>query len=102
MDHKDKVLHFISRFKSGDKENRVEYVFTNGCCFWFAYILQSRFASDGAVIMYDDIMNHFGTEISGRIYDITGDVTEQYSWIPWNNIQDELHRSRIIRDCVLF
>lgn len=29
--------------------------------------------------MYDQVINHFVTEIYGRLYDITGDVTGKYN-----------------------
>ena len=46
--------------------------------------------------------NHFGTKINGRVYDITGDVTFKYEWKPWSEVDDELLRARIIRDCIMF
>ena len=27
-----------------------------------------------------------------RVYDITGDVTNLYEWIPWNNVDDDLKK----------
>lgn len=94
------VADFLKRFHSGDS---ITDVFSNGCCYWFARILFERFSmSHGAVIMYDDVMNHFGTKIQGKVYDITGDVTLQYEWKPWSDVDDELLRARIIRDCILF
>jgi hypothetical protein len=48
-------------------------------------------------------MNHFATEIDGRIYDITGDITDdpQYHWKRWTAVcaEDYKHASRIHRDC---
>lgn len=52
--------------------------------------------------MYDEIENHFGTKVNGRVYDITGDVTFKYEWKAWSDVDDELPRSRIIRDCIMF
>ena len=52
--------------------------------------------------MYDDIANHFGTRVGDRVFDITGDVTSEYQWKPWSEMDDELHRSRIERDCINF
>lgn len=93
------VKGFLSRFHSDDN---VDTVFTNGCCYWFSYILRGRFSENGAKLMYDQIANHFGTEIDGRVYDVTGDVSEDYSWEPWDNLSDDLLKKRIIRDCVNF
>lgn len=43
-----------------------------------------------------------GTQIQGRLYDITGDVTEKYQVKPWDALDDGLLKKRIIRDCILF
>ena len=52
--------------------------------------------------MYDLTENHFMVEIDGRLYDITGDVTGEYTPIPWDFYDDIVHKRRIERDCVLF
>ena len=52
--------------------------------------------------MYDQVANHFVAEIDGRLYDITGDVTDAYKVEPWDELEDDLLRSRIIRDCIMF
>ena len=91
------VEKFLERFHESRSVNKV---FTNGCCYWFAFILHNRF--EGSKMMYDQIENHFATLINGRLYDITGDVTEKYNMEPWDELDDELLKSRIIRDCVLF
>lgn len=93
------VSGFIKKFHNSEL---VDVVFSNGCCYWFAWILYSRFFGDGAEIMYDQIANHFGTRINGIVYDITGDVTKTYNWVTWASIDDESHKKRIIRDCILF
>ena len=54
------------------------------------------------MVMYASIDNHFGTMICGRVYDITGDVTDKYEWKPWLEFSDEIERQRIIRDCAMF
>ena len=93
------ILGFIGRFAGS------ETVFTSGCCYWFAHILASRFTD--AVIVLAVIENHFVTRISGRLYDVTGDVTEKYSdafLVDWSDMAnyDELEQARVLRDCVLF
>ena len=93
------VKNFLKRFHESDN---VEEVFSCGCCYWFAIILYGRFIREGATIMYDEVENHFGTRIRGRVYDITGDVTDSYKWETWESMTDELHRQRIIRDCINF
>ena len=77
--------------------------FTCGMCYWFAHILYHRFYPEQlAVIMYDPIANHFGCKIGKEIYDITGVVTNKYSWQKWEDYKmiDSLHTSRICRDCI--
>ena len=94
------VAQFLKRFHFSED---ITDVFSNGCCYWFAKILYDRFAlTHGATIMYDEVINHFGTKINGRVYDITGDVTSKYEWKPWADLEDDLLRSRIIRDCIMF
>ena len=94
------VAQFLKRFHFSED---ITDVFSNGCCYWFAKILYDRFAlTHGATIMYDEVINHFGTKINGRVYDITGDVTFKYEWKPWSELGDELLRARIIRDCIMF
>lgn len=78
----------------------IDTVFTCGCCYWFAVILHSRFPN--SVIMYDQIENHFVTQIENRLYDITGDVTDKYKVIPWDSLDDALLKTRIVRDCIMF
>ena len=90
------IEKFIERFRTNDTIK----VFTCGCCYWFAYILCGRFPQ--AKLMYDLVANHFVAEIDGRLFDITGDVTDKYIVIPWDSYDDELHKQRIVRDCIKF
>lgn len=53
-------------------------------------------------MMYDQIENHFVTEIDGRMYDITGDVTGKYNVEPWDELDDSSLKKRIVRDCIMF
>ena len=95
----EEVANFLKRFHAFDN---IDDVFTLGCCYWFAHILYFRFPHSR--IMYDQVVNHFGTEIDGRIYDITGDVTDKYDMIPWSrmHIIDPILADRIERDCISF
>ena len=52
--------------------------------------------------MYDKKSIRFGTRIRGRIYDITGDVTDKYTWIPWESVKDTHEREKIIQDEIMF
>ncbi len=99
MSRKKEIGNFLARFHASDDVNEV---FTQGCCYWFAVIMAMRFNSP---IMYSPVDNHFTVSIHGRLYDITGDVTEKYpdsvSWIGYAMF-DPSDFARIMRDCVLF
>ena len=95
------ILMFIGRF-SHDHEGPREQVydaFLHGGCYWFAYILRARF---GGEIMIDLVENHFACLIDGRVYDITGDVTEGYHWQSWDSYDDDIHKKRIDEYCINF
>lgn len=95
----DSVDKFLERFHENETTTDT---FLLSCSYWFAFILFRRFLKEGAKIMYDKSKNHFGTKICGRVYDITGDVTEKYRWIPWEKIDDPLLRERVTKDCIMF
>ena len=91
------ILDFINNFKNAQE------TFLNGCCFWFAFILQERF---GGTMMYEPVENHYVQEIGGRLYDVSGDVTERYGsskhlmrWADMEQFDSILYR-RLIRDCI--
>ncbi len=90
----EEILHFIAAFK------QAQTTFTTGCCYWFANILNQRF---GGETMYANIENHWVQRIGGRLYDVTGDVTEQYQIVvPWNEWQrrEPGVTQRLFRDCI--
>lgn len=98
----DDVLDFISCFTLGGRRQEVAETFTSGCCYWFAKVLELRF---GGAIVYDPVNNHFATQIGCRVYDITGDVTEEYvsPWVPWSTYElGSGCRRGIERDCINF
>lgn len=96
------IIDFIAHFTLKGRYNQVIDSFKFGNCYWFARILYDRFIDQTPEIVYDVVANHFGTAIRGHIYDITGDVTSKYTWIDWDNYNDETHKERIVRDCVNF
>ena len=102
-DPTDKVLDFISHFTFKGKYQQVIDSFTCGNCYWFAFILNHRFDTYNTFIVYDNIENHFGCYIEGKVYDITGDITDKYGWLCWDEMYniDPAHYKRILRDCVL-
>ena len=106
MCNNEDILTFIKRFQN---EGTIK-TFTQGCCYWFAKILDERFNSDDIPeenIWYNGIDNHFATLIGIHLYDITGDlgdIRELSGWERWNYYmcKDELVTNRIFRDCIYF
>ena len=103
MSTKKDVLKFIKRFQN---EGTIK-TFTQGCCYWFAQILNDRFYSFefASKIMYNDKENHYACYIDGKLYDITGEIPMNSNWVSWNEYQykgDELVIERLFRDCIEF
>ena len=106
MYNKTDILNFIKHFQN---EGTIK-TFTQGCCYWFAKILDERFnfdlPEDG--IYYNEIDNHFATVINAvDLYDITGylgDIRELEGWEHWQEFmyKDSLLTERIFRDCIDF
>lgn len=99
------VLMFIGRFSTDGQGTRWEVVdaFTRGCCWWFAFILKTRFADQNPEIVIDLAANHFACRIQGRVYDIRGDITDMgYEWQNWDEYDDPLHKKRIADCCINF
>lgn len=96
---RDIILDFIRQFRDFNTEN----CFSNGMCWYFTTILRARFGFECAVV-YDEVINHFATEIDDRVYDITGDVTDNPNckWIYWSTLvhRDPKLAARIRRDCI--
>lgn len=101
MTKQEIILNYIKQFR--DFGPQVENCFSNGMCYHFSLILCARFR-DNAWRVYDPIINHFAVQIDGRIYDITGDITDntEYNWKLWDSYQyeDPLHTEHIRRDCM--
>jgi len=94
MMKKTKIIEFIKR------RFPIDCNWTNGNCYYFALILQSRF---GGEIYYDVIQGHFVTKINNEFYDYTGKINfKNRTLINWNNFDDydHLQKNRIIRDCI--
>ena len=101
MESHDIIIKFINTFK-GKYKDEIVYVFTNGQCYWFSFILKERFNGE---IWYVPVHNHFITKINERFYDITGEVidTERLKLARvWSEYQqfDPLDYDRLVRDCV--
>lgn len=97
------VMGFISRFTANGRLDQVVKTFSCGCCYWFARTLYERFAAYSPTIVYDIVINHFGTRIGGRVYDITGDCTDQYDWVEWEKQTEyTCARESITKYCINF
>jgi len=90
------IVKFIKKFQGKDTIS----IFTNHCSYWFAFILYKRFIRNGAKIMVNIENKYFGTEIDGRIYDITGDISDKYNWIPWVDIDSETVKNHITSEYI--
>ena len=91
------IQTFLQRFH--EHGNEIDAVFTQGCCYWFAFILHNRFPK--SEILYDPVWNHYVCEIENHIYDITGDVTGRYKVIHLDEI-DEYEQKRLEKNCINF
>lgn len=94
------VLKFIEDFKRFDK-GQVTRTFTNGYCYWFAFILHNRFPD--SEIVYYHAGNHFACKIRGRIFDITGDITNKNLFFEsWEEFKktEPLEALRVTRYCI--
>lgn len=96
------VEDFINRFKCFDSHKEVTHTFTNGYCYWFAYILHARFPN--SEIMYYAVGNHFACKICNRVYDVTGDITDRKLYFEsWGQYQqyEPVESKRILEQCIL-
>lgn len=93
----NEILDFIANFQSVQSI----HIFTEGCCYWFAYILKGRFPR--ATIIYNPVENHFAVRIKGCAYDITGKIKVDKNWYSWSRYQklDPLDAGRVYKNCIL-
>lgn len=104
----ERVMKFINDFTNNGKKEELIDTYTNGYCYWFAHMLadwalfQKERLDFQIYVVYAEIENHFGCLINGRVYDVTGDVTDKYDWKEWTKFyhRDELLGARIVRDCI--
>ena len=97
---KKEILAFIQKFHN---EGTIK-TFTEGCCYWFAYILCERFRSYdvNTSLAYNQIKGHFAAIINGRFYDITGEIPSSYEWDTWESFKQKepMYAQTVIRDCI--
>lgn len=103
-DHDDiNIDTFIKGFRIFG--NDVISCFTRGYCYWFSFILNVRFP--GGIICYST-MNHYVYKYKGRLYDITGDCTDEwnnrflYTWEEYMRMESgSRHLKRLMECCIL-
>lgn len=98
------VLGFIGRFSTDGHQEREQMrdAFLFGCCWWFAFMLKTRFEREyPCQIVVDYAANHFACRINGNIYDVTG-LRRDGVWEYWDDCSDELLKERITADCIMF
>lgn len=64
------------RYAGSPHEKHMIDVFTNGLCYVFAEWLQKHLYNSRIVYLEEE--HHYVVAFGGKIYDITGDVTEKY------------------------
>lgn len=94
----------ILRFIDGMYNDGTYRVFTEGYCYWFAYILVERFRRyASACIMYNQVLGHFAASINNVLYDITGKIDNTEGWEKWDvwRKNEPVYRKVVERDCIL-
>lgn len=94
----------ILSFINGIYNDGTRRVFTEGYCYWFAYILVERFRRyASACIMYNQVLGHFAASINNVLYDITGKIEDTEGWEKWDEWRknEPVYRKVVERDCIL-
>lgn len=106
----NKVERFINNMKKSYSKE-LESVFYKGYCYWFAYILATRFKG---TIWFNPKIVHFTAKIGKDMYDIYGKVKpgicpitdnkdfSENDWIEWSEFQINNHEiaESIINSCI--
>ena len=102
MDKKSLILDFIDRFNRGAQ---LRELFEGEASYHFSVILKERFKDEEIYVIYHPTYHVFATHINGRIYDITGDITDDiniHEWILLNDMPyiDMARTHRMRRDYI--
>lgn len=102
IDCDKKVINFIDKFKSSNKEVITSLFLEEGYSYWFARILAERF--DG-IIMFNNINNYFACKIKNVLYNINGSLSNKKSedYKEWRieKTRDSFITAKVMRDCIL-
>ena len=96
------AMKFICRLTSNGANQGAIDAFSGSNSYWFASILFKRFIRNNATIMFDPKSRCFGTRIGGKVYDITGDVTENHKWISWLEYSNKQLKEKITKENIMF
>lgn len=100
------IKKFIKDFKNFGTGKEIIDCFSNGYCYWFAYILKTRFPN--GKIYYVPVDNHFIFSYENSLFDITGDCSVNYldkliySWEYYQYQESgSNHLNKLKNDCIL-
>lgn len=98
MQNVQSIEAFIQRFRQYGRP--AKEMFLEGNCYWFAVILAKRFHAE---IYYIPEAYHFVAKLGDKYYDITGNVTKQYSgyrnWAEYKQ-EEPKHAEYVIRELI--
>lgn len=95
------LSEFIDRFKFKHQEELIE-VFSKGNCYHFTLILLHLFPN--GEILFNWLLGHFVFRCNEKIYDITGDVTQDHKQENLVNFEqlsviDPVWHKRLMKNC---
>jgi hypothetical protein len=96
---------FIRDFRNYGTGEEIIKCFTEGYCYWFAFILKNRFP-EGEI--YYNTMNHFVFKYNNRLYDITGDCTNKwdneylYKWDEYQKMENGSEYIKLLEHCCVY
>lgn len=96
------AMKFIYRITSEGANRGVIESLSGDNSYWFASILFKRFIRNNATIVYDSKNKIFGTRIGSRVYDVTGDVTDNHTWISWLEYSNKQSKEKITKENIMF
>lgn len=98
------VVDFINNFSSKGENTGAIDALGDKCSYWMAMVLYERFLLSNPVVMYDRTLRHFGCRIGQQVYDITGNVTDLFDWVPWDTYKrkDKKETQKIVNERVMF
>jgi hypothetical protein len=92
----EKVMEFINLVKGHknhgtgyDAHEIIERVYKNGNCYMFAKTLQFIFPQAEIYSVDCSWFSHVVAKIDGKLYDITGEVSDEYSYSPISKEEEE-------------